>query len=145
MELVIRRRWYTDRSTIGELFIDGVRACFTLEDVVRPGDIMLVKVPGQTAIPAGRYEVAVNWSQRFKRRLPLLVDVTNFSGVRIHTGNTDAHTEGCILLGMVRETDRILDSVKAFDAVFPLIDAAVAREKCYLTIEDAPMPPVTTV
>jgi hypothetical protein len=119
--------------------LDGQRACFTLEDAVRQGDIMLVKVSGQTAIPAGRYEVVVSWSERFKRRLPLLLGVPNFTGVRIHPGNTDADTEGCILVGEERADNRILSSRKAFDAIFPKIEAAAAREKCFVTIEDGPV------
>src|SRR5262249_13421526 len=135
-----------ERTTIGELFLDGEHACFTLEDVVRPGDLMLVKIAGQTAIPAGRYEVIVSWSERFARRLPLLLGVTNFTGIRIHPGNTETDTEGCILVGETRDTDRILESRKAFEAIFSKIEAATAREKCYITIENtASRPPGMTV
>jgi hypothetical protein len=97
VELRLTRKEFTDRSTIGELHVNGVFECFTLEDTVRP-----VKIKGETAIPEGRYEVVVNFSERFQRPLPLLLNVPNFEGVRIHPGNTDKDTEGCILVGWTK-------------------------------------------
>lgn len=94
MELLLIRRGFTPTSTEGELFIDGAHECYTLEDAVRPK-----KVAGHTAIPAGRYRVVVTVSARFGRPLPLLVNVPEFSGVRIHRGNSSKDTEGCILVG----------------------------------------------
>src|SRR3989442_1816583 len=96
----LRRKVFTSNSTIGELLINGKLECFTLEDRIRPPG---VKVPGQTAIPEGSYEVIVTLSQRFKRDLPLLLNVPNFRGVRIHTGNTELDTEGCILVGAAKQ------------------------------------------
>ena len=92
MELRVERTDFSETSTIGKLYVDDQFECYTLEDKVRP-----VKIKGKTAIPAGRYEVIVNFSQRFGRMLPLFLNVPNFEGVRIHPGNTAADTEGCIL------------------------------------------------
>jgi len=64
-----------------------------------------VKIKGITAIPAGKYKVILTFSNRFKKVLPLLMNVPNFSGVRIHSGNTAEDTSGCIIVGKVR-TDR---------------------------------------
>ena len=100
MDLKVLRKELTARSTIGELHVDGKFECFTLEDAVRP-----VKIKGVTAIPSGVYEVVVNFSQRFRRPLPLLLNVPNFDGVRIHAGNTDADTEGCLLVGKTKGAD----------------------------------------
>ena len=120
MRLTLTRKWFTDKSTIGELEVDGKPFCFTLEDAVRTGP----KVPGATAIPAGTYKVIVTMSQRFKRFLPLLLGVPGFEGIRIHAGNTDRDTEGCILVGETRGENFIGQSRAAFNRLFPLIDAA---------------------
>jgi len=118
-----------DGATLGVLFVDGHFECFTLEDQIRAQ-----KVPGQTAIPAGRYRVIVTPSYRFKRPLPLVVDVPGFAGVRIHPGNTIADTEGCVLVGRTRGEASIGESRKAFDALFPRIERATGD--IWLDIED---------
>lgn len=134
MGLRLQRTWLTDRSTIGELSIDGAFECFTLEDVVRePG----VKVPGQTAIPAGRYSIVVTPSQRFHEDLPLLLDVPGFEGIRIHAGNTDRDTEGCILVGRTRSTDFIGESRAALATFLPKLHQGLGAGPCIIVIEAA--------
>lgn len=136
MELVLRRGKSANGCTIGELLIDGQRECFTLEDVVRPDG---VKIPGETAIPPGSYDVEISHSPRFKRDLPLLVNVANFTGVRIHTGNTAADTEGCILVGAGRGTDRISGSRDAFDRLFAKLRTALDNgEEVRIEVVSAP-------
>ena len=125
------RKEFTQQSTIGELSVDGKFECYTLEDMVRP-----VKIKGMTAIPAGAYEVVVTFSERFQRLLPLLLNVPGFDGVRIHTGNTDLDTEGCILVGKVKKKDAIRSSKVAFDALFPKIQAAAQQEKIFIHISE---------
>jgi len=98
----VKRFYYGDNHTIGKLYIDGQYLCYTLEDKMRQEANKPVadwKVYGKTAIPTGTYKVLVTMSARFKKPLPLLLNVEGFSGVRIHAGNTSADTEGCILLG----------------------------------------------
>jgi hypothetical protein len=129
MEMRVTRQVFTDKSTIGELTIDGVHQCFTLEDKVREE-----KIFGQTAIPAGRYEVTVSFSNHFKKKLPLLMNVPNFEGVRIHSGNTAKDTEGCILVGMTKGTNFVSNSRDAFDALFAKILAAAENEKVFIEI-----------
>ena len=115
MYLLIKRHFKGPQYTIGRLFVDGVYECDTLEDVVREGG---VKVAGETAIPAGKYPVRITWSVRFKKNLPILDNVPNFTGVRIHTGNTAKDTEGCILVGYNRVKGRVVDSRAAFKRLF---------------------------
>ena len=64
----------------------------------------------ETAIPAGTYEVIVNVSVKFKRTLPLLLNVPHFTGIRIHRGNTDKDTSGCILVGENKQPGRVINS-----------------------------------
>ena len=130
-EMLLRRRWYSDRSTIGVLTL-GEFSCFTLEDRVRePG----VKVQDKTAIPAGRYRVVVDFSQRFQRRMPLLLDVPMFTGIRIHSGNTAEDTRGCVLVGEWRAPDWVGDSRRAFADLFFLINTA---DELWIAVTDEP-------
>ena len=119
MQLTLIRDTYTSNSTIGTLFIDGVEFCYTLEDVARPKG---VKLYGQTAIPNGNYSVTLSYSNRFKKLMPLVYnkpDLTvkddygvSFSGIRIHSGNTDKDTHGCILVGSSK-TDNFIGHSKS--------------------------------
>jgi len=109
MKIVVTRTELTEKSTIGNLTIDGKFFCYTLEDKVR--DVKIAKV---TAIPAGTYKVSQTLSNRFGIVMPLLKDVPNFEGVRIHSGNKHEDTEGCILVGYTKSADFIGDSRKAF-------------------------------
>lgn len=119
MELRLQRKWLTEQSTIGELTINGKFSCYVLEDVVRAN-----KIPGKTAIPAGRYRITLTPSARFQRVLPLLNDVPNYAGVRIHPGNTAADTEGCLLPGLQRGQDQLMSSRLAFGSLFNQLQAA---------------------
>ena len=127
--MTIIRKTFTEKSTIGELLIDGKVFCFTLEDCVRD-----VKIPGVTAIPYGTYPVITNYSVRFKKVMPLLLNVPNYEGVRIHAGNTDKDTEGCILLGYTKADNFIGESRLAFNAFMPMLQTALENGKVRLTI-----------
>ena len=110
MKIVVVRDTFTENSTIGKMLIDGAFFCYTLEDTIRD-----TKIAGETAIPYGTYKVIVNMSNRFKRLMPLLLNVPNFEGVRIHNGNTKEHTHGCILVGATKSKDFIGDSKVTFN------------------------------
>jgi hypothetical protein len=121
MEIKIRRFEFGTTYTIGKLYIDGVYQCFTLEDKVREG----AKVNGQTAIPYGNYSVVIDHSNRFNRDMPHILNVPGFEGVRIHSGNTSADTEGCVLLGTTwAGKDFVGNSKLAFDAFFDKLTKA---------------------
>lgn len=130
MKLVLKRLHKTDKSTIGELYIDGKFECYTLEDVERKD-----KVYGKTAIPKGTYEVTMTMSNRFKKLMPLLLNVPNYEGVRIHTGNKAEDTEGCILLGKTRGVDFIGNSKLAVSNFYTKLEKELKTKKVTLTIE----------
>jgi hypothetical protein len=133
MELLLRRFYFGEKATIGKLLVNGTLECFTLEDRVR--DLTKeAKVPGETAIPAGRYEVVITWSNRFQRFLPLLLNVPQFEGVRIHPGNRPDDTEGCILVGQTHGDEWVGLSRAAFADLFPKLENAVRREKIFITV-----------
>jgi hypothetical protein len=145
MLLEVKRDHSALGCTVGTLYVDGQFECFTLEDVVREVPQEAVekwKVPGETAIPSGTYDVMVNRSSRFQRLLPLLLNVPGFEGVRIHPGNFAGDTEGCILVGKRRAPAAVLDSRSAFNVLFPKIEAAVGRgEKIQIRITNPPVIP----
>lgn len=107
MQINVKRTFKGQEYTIGKLYIDGHYLCDTLEDTVRPAGI---KIAGNTAIPAGTYKVKKTMSPRFKKVLPEILNVPGFSGVRIHAGNTDADTDGCLLLGLNKAKGKVLES-----------------------------------
>lgn len=130
MKLTLKREIPKPEFTHGSLYVDGVFECFTLEDCVREGE----KVPGKTAIPYGTYKVIINYSNRFKRLMPLLLDVPNFTGVRIHSGNDEHDTEGCPLVGQLRGHSSLLKSRAAYSALFKKLERAFDRGQ-EITIE----------
>lgn len=131
MKIELIRGKSTDKATIGRMLIDGVFQCWTLEDVVRPS-----KIAHETAIPAGTYKVVITESARFKRRLPLLVGVPGFDGIRIHPGNCAADTDGCILVGTSATLDWVSGSRAAFESLFSVLDRP--GQDITITIKDTP-------
>ena len=126
MKLTVKRFYFAARCTIGHLLIDGEDSgLFTLEDEFREHTGVPVnewKVRGKTAIPEGAYKIIINNSVRFKREMPLICAVPGFTGVRIHAGNTEFDTEGCILVGKTwAGADFIGRSREAFDELFQKI------------------------
>lgn len=129
MELKLVREILTDESTIGSLYVNGVFECYTLEDRVRP-----VKVKGFTAIFPGHHEVVITFSERFRKPLPLLLNVPLFDGVRIHPGNTAKDTEGCVLVGTGKQANMITGSQLAFQKLFAKLLDAAQKEKIFIEI-----------
>lgn len=108
MEIVVNRTYFTGKSTIGKIYIDGKYHSFSLEDRIRPE-----KIKHETAIPFGRYEVKLTYSPKYGRIMPEIMNVPNFTGIRIHAGNDNEDTSGCLLAGFKRGEDWIGDSREA--------------------------------
>lgn len=136
MELKLNRIFLGSSATIGELLVNDKHLCDTLEDKVRPeGE----KVYGKTAIPEGTYEVKLTHSPRFKKILPEILNVPNFSGIRIHSLNKAEESEGCIGVGEWngKDTNWISNSRKTFDKLFKLLETANKnKEKITITVNN---------
>ena len=151
MELILERKYRKPTYTIGKLYVvlNGVKQVIsdTLEDYDRiyfGGS----KVAGKTAIPCGRYEVVLNnYSPKFGNKepyktvcggcVPLIANVPNFSGVRIHIGNTEGDTDGCLLVGKNTVKGKVTESRNTFISLMEkhLTPARKRNEKVYITIK----------
>lgn len=142
INLFLRRMYFKPDYTIGNLYVGDRFICNTLEDVVRDlnadgdlDDTEECKVYGETAIPYGRYEIKVTYSPKFKRDLPLVVDVKHFTGIRIHRGNTAKDTSGCILVGENTEKGRVTNSAFHEKEIIAMLKAYIqAGETIYINI-----------
>lgn len=148
MELNLIRDTFTDKSTIGKLYVDNKFECYMLEDTDRGLDSKMnldilnhLKKFGVTAIPYGRYEITITKSERFSMLrgkptfLPLLNDTPGYGGVRIHTGNRPEDTEGCILPCTKVSKDLGIDSTTSFNNLFKKISDSIKKnEKVFITI-----------
>jgi hypothetical protein len=125
MNFVLDRFEFTDKSTIGTLTCGDFK-CFTLEDTDRYlEDNPDGKIYGKTAIPRGTYKVIITYSYRFKKELPLLLNVPGFAGIRIHSGNGPYDTEGCILVGSSHSKDFVGNSRATFAKLLDRIEVAL--------------------
>ena len=126
MKLVIIRDQSDANGTFGRLYINGLFECHTFEDPDRQLEKKgTVKVQNDSAIPRGIYDVVIDMSVRFKKLMMRLLNVPDFSGIRIHAGNTKKDTEGCILLGNGRTRVGLFDSRTAVNKVFAAVDRAL--------------------
>ena len=143
MEIRINRIASKEDYTIGKLYINGTYFCDTLEDADRGladtmeiDEILENKLKGITAIPTGKYDVILTFSPRFKRVLPLLLNVKGFEGIRIHPGNTAEDTEGCLLVGENKEKGKVINSRATFEKLISvLLGCEKKKEKVTITIE----------
>lgn len=143
MEIEVKRIARKERYTIGNMYVDDTYFCDTLEDADRGladtmeiDEILENKLKGITAIPTGKYDVILSFSPRFKRVLPLLLNVKGFEGIRIHSGNTAEDTEGCLLVGENKEKGKVLNSRATFEKLMSiLLSCEKRKEQVTITIE----------
>ena len=128
MLIEVKRLYKKKDYTIGKMYVDGEYFCDTLEDTDRGlkrdmslSELKELKEYGRTAIPTGEYVLTAEYSNRFKKVLPLIHNVPAFEGVRIHSGNTHEDTEGCILVGKNRAKGKVLDSRKTMSELMRII------------------------
>ena len=129
MKIELVRIAFKSTYTIGKLYVDGKYFCDVLEDVDRglkssmsESEILEKKVKGQTAIPTGHYVINITYSPKYKRMMPLLLDVKGFSGIRIHSGNSSKDTEGCLLVGKNKKVGMVLESRDTYQRLFKMME-----------------------
>ena len=141
MKLTLKRIALRPTYTIGKLYIDDVYFCDTIEDTVRDinkngkFDNGEKKVHSKTAIPYGTYEIKWTYSPRFKKYTPQLMNVPSFEGIRIHSGNTSADTEGCLILGENKQVGKVLNSRATINKFYPIIKEACSNGKVTIEIK----------
>jgi hypothetical protein len=114
INLLIIRDTFSEKSTLGKLFINGELFCDTLELPYINNERSI------SCIPAGRYKVRLRTARESATRdyLHLLVqDVPDRDWILFHRGNTTKDTRGCILVGQSREQDRVNNSRLAMDLI----------------------------
>ena len=150
MKLKVLRFSSQEDSTSGLLFLEGKNGleflCYTLEDERRA-----LKVRGETRVPSGKYKLELRteggFHEKYKRKysgvhkgMLHVTNVPNFEYILIHTGNTDEHTAGCLLVGDTQENNVIIKdgfigkSVNAYKRIYPNISRAIERNE-EVTIE----------
>lgn len=140
MKLKLERKYFKETYTIGNLYVDGIFFSNTLEDknrdVNKNGkfDNGESKVYGKTCIPFGTYKIVVNMSPKFGRELPRLLDVSSFTGILIHRGNTAEDSAGCILVGENKVVGKVLNSTPYEEKLVKMMKEAIARGE-EITIE----------
>ncbi len=141
MELKLKRTIHTGKTTTGELWLNGRFECWTLEAPDRDlhQHLPLVEITRRkllmtTAIPTGQYEMTLNWSNRWKMYMPLVMDVPGFAGVRLYADHVAASTDGCILLGCSTGQNNVYNSRMALRNLLAKLKGAERTEKMMLTI-----------
>lgn len=133
LKLTLIRKWKTEKSTVGELYVDGEFFCYTLEDRDRLAE-GLAKIPGLTAIPGGTYKVRLALSPKRGYVVPWIDGVPQFSYVQIHRGTKPEDSDGCVLVGRLRGPDQIAESKQAFDELMSRLQQAETESQS-ITLE----------
>lgn len=144
MNILVQRFANNGDTSLGGLTIEQSQLLmFTLEDEPRG-----VKVAGETRIPAGTYDLepiydspmAQKYKNKFGHKFLIgIKDVPGFTHIRIHVGNTDEHTAGCLLVGMGASMNgswSISHSTDAYKKLYELTRLAIESGRATITIKD---------
>lgn len=140
IEVLITKKAETYRA--GKLSINGKFFCWTIEDKDRGltkdmpvSNLLTIKKYGVTAIPTGRYKVAMTYSNRFKEYMPQILNVPGFEGIRIHVANTAKDVEGCIGIAYENSEDGFAgNSRKCYADFIKQLKAVEKKETIWITI-----------
>ena len=156
MTLTVQRKYKNQKYTIGELYIDGIKFCDTLEDKDRGlfqnmplSTIQDLKVYGETAIPTGKYKITLDVvSPKFSKyafynevcegKLPRLLNVPGFEGSLIHVADGSKGAElllGCIGVGENKIKGGLLNGKETFRKLYAkLLEADSLNEELIINI-----------
>lgn len=135
VDALLLRSDFGENFTLGTFCFAGKFIGYTCEDKDRHLEVGGQKVPGETAIPRGYYRLTVSMSKRFGKLMPEILDVPQFSGVRVHGGNTKDDTEGCPLLGAIKTTAGVKDCREVNQKLIKLIQAIESTgDECWLVV-----------
>lgn len=123
MRIRIERRWPKSTYIIGRIYIDGEFFCNSLELPYRNNQNSI------SSIPTGTYEVINSYSAKFKRVLPLVLDVPGRSGIRFHRGNYPRDSHGCIICGENTKVGCVYNSTQYEQELVRRIDLATSRKE----------------
>lgn len=133
MKLTLNRKFRGSTYTIGDLSVNGKFFCNTIEDTVRELPAVCPNTPdgcsctckekiyAETAIPAGTYKVTLQYSPKYKKKMPYLHDVPHFIGILIHSGNTEVDSAGCIIVGNNTVKGKVLESRVTFQKLYSIL------------------------
>lgn len=151
LKITVKRKIFNECDTIGDLYVSYPETpdvlefvCNTLEDKVRNSKGTkkedFKKIYGETAIPYGTYRVVITYSNAFKKKLPEILNVPLYEGIRIHAGNTKDSTFGCILLGdspKISQTESwIYNSQKNMKKFMNILEPAIKNGRVIIEITD---------
>lgn len=141
MEIKVIRKEFSDDRVVGELFLNDKFFGYTIEDTDRDlyetdsiSKLKKVKVAKKTAIPYGRYRVILSYSTKLKRYLPLILDVPNWIGIRLHAGASPSYSSGCVCVGLERKGKDLYKIKAAEQALVKALDLVNKTEAMYITI-----------
>lgn len=135
MKLTLNRKFRGSTYTIGDLSVNGKFFCNTIEDTVRELPAVCLNTPdgcsctckekiyAKTAIPAGTYKVSLQYSPKYKKKMPYLHDVPHFIGILIHSGNTEVDSAGCIIVGNNTVKGKVLESRVTFQKLYSILES----------------------
>lgn len=119
IEFLVKRDTFTDKRTLGKLYVNGEYVCDTLEDKDRKLETTgaSAKVYAQTAIPRGRYKMTYYLWTKYNNYYPWIQNVPCFQGILIHGGSMEDHTSGCILVGKRTSNNMLMGSASAMEKI----------------------------
>lgn len=142
MEVKVKRIARKQLYTIGKLYVNDEYICDTIEDTDRSltnkmtsAQVLKKKVKDKTAIPTGTYQLTLKiQSPKYSKKayfkkycnamMPRILNIPGFEGVLIHTGNTQLDSAGCLIVGYNKVVGKVVDSVKAFEKLYPILKTA---------------------